>query len=128
VSGLGTLGDVSRADDDPRPAFEQLADTLREEIKNGALEPGQKLPSVRQLIEQYGFVSATVQKSLTRLRNEGWIFTTSRGSFVRDLDSPRGASAAPVTAAEFAELQAQLAALAERLQILEERLPDRTDS
>ena len=125
---MGTLEGVSRADNDPRAAFEQLADDLRDEIKSGALEPGQKLPSVRQLIEQYGFVSATVQKSLTRLRNEGWIFTTSRGSFVRAADSPRGASAAPVTAAEFAELQAQLAALTERLQILEERLPDRSDS
>ena len=125
---MGTLEGVSRAENDPRAPFEQLADDLREQIKSGALEPGQKLPSVRQLTEQSGFVSATVQKSLGLLRNEGWIFTTGRGSFVRDADSPSGPVAPPVTDAEFAELKAQLSDLAKRVQTLEEQQSDRADS
>lgn len=128
MSGVGTLGCVTRAENDPRAPFEQLADDLREQIKSGAIGPGQKLPSVRQLSEQSGFVSATVQKSLNVLRNEGWIFTTGRGSFVHDADAPRDVTTPPVTEAEFARLKEQLAELSERVQTLETKLADRADS
>ncbi|MCT2589196.1 winged helix-turn-helix domain-containing protein [Streptomyces sp. N2-109] len=119
---------MTRAENDPRAPFEQLADDLREQIRSAAIGPGQKLPSVRELSERSGFVSATVQKSLGVLRNEGWIFTTGRGSFVPDPDAPTGPTTTPVTAEDFAELKAQFVELAERVQSLEKHLADGTDS
>ncbi|MET9860605.1 winged helix-turn-helix domain-containing protein [Streptomyces smyrnaeus] len=119
---------MARAENDPRAPFEQLADDLRERIKSGTIAPGEKLPSVRKLAEESGFVPVTVQKSLSTLRNEGWIFTTGRGSFAYDPESPHSPTAPPVTAEQFAELKAQVSELAERLQALEEQQSDRADS
>ncbi|WP_338146220.1 winged helix-turn-helix domain-containing protein [Streptomyces boncukensis] len=115
---------MTTAENDPRAPFEQLADDLREQIRSGDIAPGQKLPSVRELTERLGFASATVQKALRVLRGEGWIFTTGRGSFAHDPESPYGGSAPPVTAEQFAELKDQLTALTERVRSLEQRLPE----
>ncbi|MGI5349461.1 GntR family transcriptional regulator [Streptomyces sp. CA-250714] len=119
---------MTRAENDPRAPFEQLADDLRERIKSGAIAPGEKLPSVRKLAEESGFVPVTVQKSLSLLRHEGWIFTTGRGSFAYDPESPYSPTASPVTAEQLAELKAQISELAKRVQALEEQQADRADS
>ncbi|WP_405804846.1 GntR family transcriptional regulator [Streptomyces sp. NBC_01187] len=119
---------MTRAENDPRAPFEQLVDDLRERIKSGAIAPGEKLPSVRKLAEESGFVPVTVQKSLSLLRNEGWIFTTGRGSFAYDPESPFSSTAPPVSAERIAELEAQVSELAKRVQTLEEQQTDRADS
>lgn len=116
------------AEDDPRIPSEQLADDLRKQIRSGAIKPGQKLPSVREMVQSTGLGSATVQKALGRLRDEGLVFTTQRGSFARDSDAADEPAAAPVTQEQFATLQAQLRELAQRVQTLESERPDGTDA
>lgn len=67
-----------------RPASEQLADALRADIESGALAPGAKLPSERELAEQHGIARNTARQA-TRLLTESGLVTAEhgRGVFVR---------------------------------------------
>lgn len=70
--------------DDSRPASQQVADALREEIASGALEPGDKLQSIRNLAERFRVAPMTAQAAVEILRNEGLVYTSpGRGTFVR---------------------------------------------
>lgn len=71
--------------DDSRPTYLQVADTLRTEISSGAVGPGDRLPSVRDLASRFDIAGVTVQSALRVLRDEGYISSRStRGYFVRD--------------------------------------------
>ncbi|MEU5863590.1 winged helix-turn-helix domain-containing protein [Nonomuraea sp. NPDC047529] len=66
-----------------RPLFKQLADVLRQKIRDRALAPGDKLPSLHRLAAEYGVSVATVEDALAELRGEGLIESRKGvGSFV----------------------------------------------
>ncbi|MEX1078248.1 MAG: GntR family transcriptional regulator [Homoserinimonas sp.] len=71
---------------DPRsavPPFEQLRVQLVEQISDGTLVPGAKLPTVRRLAEDLGLAANTVARSYRELEALGLIETRGRnGSFV----------------------------------------------
>ncbi len=68
---------------DGRPPYQQLAALLRAQIASGQLAPGGRVPSVRQLAEEHGLATMTVQSALRELTNEGLITSVvGRGSFV----------------------------------------------
>ncbi len=111
--------------DDPRPPYRQLADDLARRINTGELEPGQRLPSTRELMEQYGSANQTVQRALRLLRDEGAIKTVpSRGSFVVGESSPPiiGSPDLENPSAEYLALRDQLVSLAEEVGQIEARL------
>lgn len=56
---------------DPRPPYRQVADRLRDTIVAGELAPGQALPSVRALAQQYGVTNVTATRAVDVLRSEG---------------------------------------------------------
>lgn len=56
---------------DRRPLHERIAADLREQIMNGDIEPGSKLPSTEQLKARFSASGATVQKALGLLKDEG---------------------------------------------------------
>jgi integrase len=58
---------------DRRPAWHQVADTIREAIHSGRLAPGAQLPSVRALAAQHVLPVATLQRALAALATEGVI-------------------------------------------------------
>ena len=67
-----------------RPIYKQIADELRERIVLGKLEPGEKLPSEADLVNEFGVAQGTVRQSLAVLRTEGLIVAEhGRGVFVR---------------------------------------------
>jgi GntR family transcriptional regulator len=69
---------------DPRPPYQQLADQLRSDILSGRLQPGQLIPSVRLLAQQYGVSNVTANRAIEALQTEGLIDTQlGRGTFVR---------------------------------------------
>jgi DNA-binding transcriptional regulator YhcF (GntR family) len=75
--------------DDPRPAYVQVASSLRAGILTHLYEPGEKLPSGGALAEHYGVARMTIQQAIRILRDEGLI--TSRagsGVFVRANPEP----------------------------------------
>jgi GntR family transcriptional regulator len=55
------------------PPWQQLADLLRGRIESGALAPGDRLPSIVSLGQEYDLAPVTVRKAITKLRDEGLI-------------------------------------------------------
>ena len=70
---------------DARPIYEQVKDGLRHLVVTGALQAGDKLPSVRALAREIGVNPNTVQRSLTELEREGLVFSQrTAGRFVTE--------------------------------------------
>lgn len=66
------------------PPFRRIADTLRRDIREGRLEPGERLPSENELARQHETTRATVRKAIALLRHEGLVASEQgRGVFVR---------------------------------------------
>ena len=68
---------------DARPIYMQIIDGIREQIAAGVLEPGEKLPSVREMAAALAINPNTIQRSYRSLELEGWIATVpGKGCFV----------------------------------------------
>ena len=57
--------------DDDRPIYLQLMERIQHDIVSGTYQPGDKLPSVRDLAAQAQVNPNTVQRALTELEREG---------------------------------------------------------
>ncbi|MFE4370352.1 GntR family transcriptional regulator [Streptomyces sp. NPDC056835] len=67
------------------PKYDQIAADLRGKIVRGDLEPGQTLPSERELTDSWNVSRATVVKALDVLRHEGLVETRQgTGSTVKE--------------------------------------------
>jgi GntR family transcriptional regulator len=68
-----------------RPAYKQLADLLREQIRSGGLAPGTPVPSEATLMQTHGISRNTVRLAIQLLRSEGHVVTEhGRGTYVRE--------------------------------------------
>src|SRR5215467_9236672 len=63
---------------DIRPAYEQIAEDLRTAIKEGRLQPGDRLPTEREHAGRYGVAVGTYRQALSVLREEGRLATHKR--------------------------------------------------
>lgn len=67
------------------PAYRQIADHLRQQIRTGTFAPGAQLPSERELVDEYGASRVTVRQAVALLRTEGLVEAQhGRGLFVRN--------------------------------------------
>lgn len=67
------------------PLYRQLAGSLQQRIRSGALPPCTRLPTVRQLAQQLGVTRLTVHSAYSELQAGGWIeATVGRGTFVAE--------------------------------------------
>ncbi len=68
---------------DSRPIYEQVRDSLRNLVMTKALQPGDKLPSVRALASTLAINPNTIQRAYEALEQEGYLYTmVGKGSFV----------------------------------------------
>ena len=75
---------------DSRPIYEQVRDSLRGLITSGVLQPGEKLPSVRELANSLTINPNTIQRAYRELEAEGYIASQpGRGSFVLESDGEK---------------------------------------
>lgn len=116
------------ADWSGRPAYMQVADALREDIRSGRTAPGSQLPSYEALMKKYG-VSVTVVRSAVReLKTEGLLYThQGKGTFIRDplpdpgpLGPDRPSDALRAVMAEIRSLHEDLDRIDERLSRVEQ--------
>jgi len=56
---------------DPVPFYKQLKDKIMDDIESGKVKPGDKLPSERELADQYGISRMTARHTLSILEREG---------------------------------------------------------
>jgi GntR family transcriptional regulator, transcriptional repressor for pyruvate dehydrogenase complex len=81
--------------DEPRgraPAYQVLADELRDQITSGRLRPGQRLPTEPELCVRSGVSRSTVREALRLLSSQQLIVTTrgvTGGSFVAQPSAAR---------------------------------------
>ena len=67
---------------DTRPIYEQVCDELRKRIICGALQEGEKLPSVRVLAAELAINPNTIQRAYNTLEAEGYCCSVAgKGSF-----------------------------------------------
>ena len=69
----------------PVPPYRRVADDLRAKIIAGELLPGEQVPSMAKLAEDYGISRGTARRVLVTLREEGYVYITPGwGTFVVD--------------------------------------------
>lgn len=96
---------------DGRPIYEQVRDGLRQLLVTGAIQPGEKLPSVRQLASQLAINPNTIQKAYEALEQEGYVYSVpGKGSFA--------AAREEISGHRREELLAQLDKIADELLLL----------
>ena len=67
---------------DGRPIYEQVRDGLRQLLVVGAIQPGDKLPSVRSMAAQLAINPNTIQRAYEALEQEGYVYSVpGKGSF-----------------------------------------------
>ena len=93
---------------DGRPIYEQVRDGLRQLLVVGAIQPGDKLPSVRSLASQLAINPNTIQRAYETLEQEGYVYSVpGKGSFAAQRDE--------IDSTRREELLARLDELAEEL-------------
>lgn len=72
------------------PIYTQIVDGVKEAILKGLLEPGEKLPSVRDMAKLMTLNPNTVQKAYQQLEREKVVVTVKgRGTFISEGYKPR---------------------------------------
>lgn len=79
--------------DSPFPLYYQLMEIIRSYIEKMGLEPGDKLPSERELVQHFGISRMTMRQAINELVNEG-LLVRSRGlgTFLKPQKVVRGLS------------------------------------
>ncbi|WP_152365415.1 GntR family transcriptional regulator [Microlunatus speluncae] len=86
---------------------QRIAAALRDKITNGDLQPGDRVPSTRQLVREWGVAMATASRALATLRDEGVVITRpGSGTVVR---GDRGTRPAAVTRSRIVAVAVRLA-------------------
>ncbi|MFG1956007.1 GntR family transcriptional regulator [Nonomuraea sp. NPDC049028] len=66
------------------PRWVQVYEVIKGRIEDGTYAPGDKVPSVLELMNTYGIANATAQKVLTELKRDGLTYSEpGMGTFVR---------------------------------------------
>lgn len=105
-----------------RPGYLQIADDLRQQVQDGRLAPGDALPSIAQLREQYEASAGVVKSAISVLRTEGLVIgQQGKGVFVRDrsVEPPTPPAGDNALMAQLAEVLGAVRDLGERVAALE---------
>ncbi len=67
----------------PVAPWRQIAEIFRARIASGELAPGDRLPSIASISQEYDVAKTTAQKVIEALRDEGLVVTSPMGTFVK---------------------------------------------
>ncbi|MFE3017244.1 winged helix-turn-helix domain-containing protein [Streptomyces sp. NPDC059256] len=107
-----------------RAAYLQIADEFKRKIRNGELEPGDRLPSEAKLMTEHGVSRTVARQAISRLREDGYASShQGKGSFV----ALPGEGASPKRSAEFEQITEYLSEMHRDVRRLTERLDQLED-
>jgi GntR family transcriptional regulator len=111
---------------DPRPAYQRVADDLRQAIANGTYQPGAQLPTLAELTARYNIAVMTARDAIRQLTTEGLVISRQgKGAYV--LRQP--STDESITLTELLDLLHQVSRsvddLTDRMAIVERTLADR---
>ena len=67
-----------------KPMYEQIKDSIKNEIYNGKLKDNDPLPSMRQLAKDLNISMITTKRAYVDLEHEGFVYSVSgKGTFIR---------------------------------------------
>jgi GntR family transcriptional regulator len=69
------------------PPYVQIANHYRGLILDGGLQPGARLPSIRDIAVEWQVSAVTAGRAITRLQVEGAVWTSPEGTFVSGNDT-----------------------------------------
>ncbi|MFF3488748.1 GntR family transcriptional regulator [Streptomyces sp. NPDC002701] len=102
--------------------YQRIVQDVRDKIRSGRWTAGTKLPSTRELADEYGVAPGTVQRALTELRTAGLVYShQGRGSFVTETASDTTEDS---TTRTLKRLEEQVADLSTRLEKIEKERSD----
>lgn len=100
--------------------FERIAESIRDDIRSGQLQPGDKLPPHRELAAKYNVAVATLQNALRKLQDEGWLTArASVGVFVNTPPPEDPANEISDVSRQVSELRTVVADLVRRVESIE---------
>lgn len=70
------------------PPYVQVADEIRRQIVSGKLQPGEAIPSVRELSAEWDIARATAEKAVGLLKAQGLVTSRPGASTVVNFDLP----------------------------------------
>lgn len=109
------------------PAYRQLAEQLRSQIRDGTYQPGHQLPSERELSERYETSRLTVRQAIAELRSEGLITAEhGRGLFVRKPSPVQRLTRSRLSSAESHTSDDAVTATEVRIEVRRQVADDRT--
>ena len=74
----------------PDPLYKQVTDQIKDGVAGGALKPGERLPSIREMAKELNISEITIKRAYTDLEAEGFIYTRAGlGSFIADVNQDR---------------------------------------
>lgn len=73
--------------DRPPPPYAQIADYFRQQIHDGTLLEGARLPTLAEIRQQWRVSNATAARALASLQVEGLVWSSPRGSWVAGADA-----------------------------------------
>ncbi len=101
------------------PQYRAVADHVIEQIRAGHLAPGDKLPSLRQLMTQHGVSQSVAITAIQWLVDQGWVRTEhGRGAYVLSAN-PEPRTPRLTHAQRIAALEVEVADLRSRVERLE---------
>jgi len=84
------------------PPFEQIRSQLAAQVEAGALQPGDRLPTVRRLAEDLGVATNTVARAYRELEQAGLVETRGRAGTVVTARAAQTPAAAQQAAQRYA--------------------------
>jgi DNA-binding GntR family transcriptional regulator len=97
--------------------YQRIVQDVRDKIRSGQWTAGTKLPSTRELADEYGVAPGTVQRALTELRTAGLVYShQGRGSFVTETASDTTEDSTARALKRLEELVADLSARLEKIE------------
>lgn len=74
--------DISYSSD--KPMYEQIKDSIKNQIYSGKLQNNDPLPSMRQLAKDLNISMITTKRAYVDLESEGFVYSvTGRGTFIK---------------------------------------------
>lgn len=64
------------------PLYLQVYEAIRQQILSGAIREGEKVPSIRSVVQELGISHATVERAYTQLALEGYVQAVPRSGYV----------------------------------------------
>ncbi|NUR01165.1 MAG: winged helix-turn-helix transcriptional regulator [Streptomyces sp.] len=108
-----------------RPAYLQVSDDLRSQIRTGKIAPGNLLPSTSEMVKRYGVSTTVVRQAISVLRSEGLVQGhQGKGVFVVEILPSESAEGEAAPSAEFTEIMGHLNAMDKAIQALADRLSE----